>query len=336
MNPEILEQLRKKSFPRNWQSLEPTMEPAQIARIDHQPVYEFFYTLTDSLTINPQGIGLSVQPVNSFIPFHLHNYVELTIPLLGNCTIVTKKEKIEVTQNNIIIIGNHTTHRVLPIEEGAIVVNISLKEATFSSNDFDFMQQNVSNQSLSNILFSLLSNKNLGENTYALFQTAHNHQVINTFYDIIAEYYHPDIQTNQIIRLEILTLFSRLVRSVSKDRNKIKIKRPVSGNNVLSLLLYIEKHYNDISLKEMALKFGFNANYLSNYLKKQTGMSFMELLHLQRINVAAYYLTYTNASIEDIALKVGYENPSYFYKIFKKILKVLPSEYRKRYQRYDK
>lgn len=336
MYPEILEQLRKKNRPRDWKSLEPTMEPLQIDRIEDQPVYEFFYTLTDSLAINPQAIGISVQPVKSYIPFHLHNYVELTIPLLGECTLITKKDKIKVGQNDIVIVGNHTTHKVLPIEEGAIVVNISLKEATFSSNDFDFMQQNVSNQSLSNILFLLLSNKNLGENTYALFQTAHNSQVINTFYDIIHEYYHPDIQTNQIIRLEILTLFARLVRSVSKDKNKIQIHKRVSGNNVLALLLYIEKHYDHITLKKMAQKFGFNPNYLSNYLKKQTGKSFIELVHLQRINVAANYLTYTNASIEQIALKIGYENPSYFYKIFKKIIKVLPSEYRNRYQNINR
>ena len=86
----------------------------------------------------------------------------------------------------------------------------------------------------------------------------------------------------------------------------------------------------------MAQKFGFNPNYLSNYLKKQTGKSFIELVHLQRINVAANYLTYTNAPIEQIALKIGYENPSYFYKIFKKIIKVLPSEYRNRYQNINR
>lgn len=252
--------------------------------------------------------------------------------MLGECEIVTNNEKILVKQNNIIIIGNHATHSVMEIDKGAIVVNISLKEATFTLNDFDFIQQNIQNQNISNLLFPLLLNENLGENTYALFKTSHNQQIINTIYDIIFEYYHPDIQTNQIIRLEILTLFSRLVRSVSKDHASIKVKKSVSGNNILSLLLYIEKHYSDITLKKMADHFGFNPNYLSNYLKKKTGRSFIQLVHLQRINVAAEYLSYSNASIESIASKVGYENPSYFYKVFKKNLHILPTEYRKRYR----
>ena len=78
----------------------------------------------------------------------------------------------------------------------------------------------------------------------------------------------------------------------------------------------------------MAEHFGFNPNYLSSYLKKNTGLSFIKLVHLQRVNVAAEYLQYTKASIEQISLKVGYENPSYFYKMFRKVLGVSPKEYR--------
>ncbi|OTE88077.1 AraC family transcriptional regulator, partial [Escherichia coli] len=96
-------------------------------------------------------------------------------------------------------------------------------------------------------------------------------------------------------------------------------------------LLYIEKNYAHITLEEMAQHFGFNPNYLSSYLKKHTGLTFIKLVHLQRVNVAAEYLTYTNAPIEQIALKVGYENPSYFYKMFRKHLKILPTEYREKH-----
>lgn len=73
MNPEVLELLRKNTTPKIWQQLEPKMSPIKSGHIEGQPIYEFFYTLTDSLTINPQTIGVSVQPVQSYIPFHIHN-----------------------------------------------------------------------------------------------------------------------------------------------------------------------------------------------------------------------------------------------------------------------
>lgn len=98
-------------------------------------------------------------------------------------------------------------------------------------------------------------------------------------------------------------------------------------------MLYIEKNYKLITLDKMAAYFGFNANYLSAYLKKRTGYTFIKLVHIQRINVAAEYLTFSNAPIDNISTEVGYENPSYFYKVFKKYIGCSPSDYRKKYQK---
>ena len=94
------------------------------------------------------------------------------------------------------------------------------------------------------------------------------------------------------------------------------------------MLLYIEKNYSKITLEQMAQHFGFNPNYLSDYLKNETGLSFIKLVQLQRVNAAAKYLTYTKVSIEKIATRVGYENASYFYKIFKQYFGISPAKYR--------
>lgn len=327
MNPAILERLRQSNQPRDWENILQEFRQKPVAMVGTEPVYEFFYTFDESLEINSHSIGLSVQPVASYIPFHIHDYVEMTIPLLGECQVVTKNEKITVTQNDIIIIGNHTTHRVEPISESAIVVNLTLKGSAFSLNDFEFMHQGKNTQGISSMLFSLLSNENLGEGTYSLFHTQQDPKIIDTVYDILHEYFHPDTQTNQIIRFEILTLFSRLLRVATKNQAQLDTGKKAT-TNLLSLLLYIEKNYSQITLEQMAKDFSFNPNYLSGYLKKHTGYTFIKLVHWQRINAAAEYLTYTNVPIEQIALKVGYENPSYFYKIFRKSLGLSPKEYR--------
>ncbi len=327
LNTEILELLRKNNFPRDWDKLAPEMHPRIASYFGKEPIYEFFYTLDDSLEVNPHSIAISVQPVDSYIPFHLHDYVEMVVPLLGECMIITKHERIKVKQNDIIVIGNRTPHRVEKIDNSCIVINLALKGTAFSLNDFNFMRQVGNIQSISTMLFSLLSDEDLGDNNYSLFETKHDRKINDTIYDIIQEYYYPDSQTNQIIRFEILTLFSRLIRVASNNEKAVK-KSVSTSSNLLSLLLYIEEHYATITLDEMSQYFGFNPNYLSSYLKKQTGLTFIKLVHLQRINVAAEYLTFTNAPIEQIAVKVGYENPSYFYKIFRKSLKLSPKEYR--------
>ncbi|WP_239255690.1 AraC family transcriptional regulator [Listeria ilorinensis] len=331
MNPEILELLHTYSQPRNWQTISQSFHVKVAGYVGKEPVYEFFDTLTDNLALNNQSISVSVQPVSSHIPYHIHDYVEIIIPLLGHCTVVTKKETLTVKQDELLVIGNRTIHTVEPISPSTIVVNIALKNTAFSLNDLNFMLRGGNSQSIATFLFSLLSNEAELEGRYSLFKTNHDPKIVSTVYDIIKEYYFPDIQTNHIIRFEILTLFSRLVRIAYHTQLEI-VDTEQSKTDLLMLLLYIEKNYAEITLEEMAHYFGFNPNYLSSYLKRQTGRTFIKLVHLQRINAAAEFLVNTNVPIEQIALKVGYENPSYFYKVFRRNLGLSPAEYREQYR----
>ncbi|MDU6523939.1 AraC family transcriptional regulator [Enterococcus devriesei] len=330
MTLDMLKILREKNAPRNWDELGIEMRPRKAGTLKNEPVYEFFHTLDDSLEVTLQSIAVSVQPVESYIPYHVHNHVEIIVPLIGECTVITKNDRLTLQQNDMIVIGNHTIHRVEPISADSIVVNLALKDTAFTLNDYHFMYDDRTTKKVSSLLFSLLSNEIQGENIYRLFRTQEDRKIQSLIMDIIEEYYYPDTQSNQIIRLELLSLFARFIRSAANEQ-EIIANEDDSSVNLLSLLLYIEKNYARITLDDMAQHFGFNPNYLSYYLKKHTGLTFIKLVHLQRVNVAAEYLTYTNAPIEQIALKVGYENPSYFYKMFRKNLKLLPTEYREKY-----
>ncbi|WP_232040203.1 hypothetical protein [Melissococcus plutonius] len=139
MKTMVLELLKKHNYPREWKKLAPEMRPKIISYVGKEPVYEFYHTLNDSLEINTHSVAVSVQPVESFIPYHMHNYVELTIPLVGERTVVTENEKIHVAQDEVIMIGKYTVHRVEPIDRQAVVVNLTLKGTAFSLNDFEMI-----------------------------------------------------------------------------------------------------------------------------------------------------------------------------------------------------
>ncbi|WEV50644.1 AraC family transcriptional regulator [Lactobacillus sp. ESL0731] len=332
MTNKLINYLRTKNHQRSWDDVFAEIKDNgkiahKVRMVDGEPVYQFYDTYSDDLILNSSAITISVQPVESFIPFHIHDYVEIMIPLVEDCEIVLEHTKIKVKQEDIIFMGNQTIHQVKPISKKGIVVNIALKTSAFSLNELNFLQAKESGSAISNLLFSLLSDEEYGEGRYSLFELNHNQKIVDLVYDIIGEYYFPEIQSDQIIKLEMLTLFSRLIRQVNYSDIKVKSNQR-QKNNLLSLLLYIERNYKDITLTEMAANFGFNPNYLSDYLQKHTGKTFINLVHLQRVNVAARYLSYTNASIAKISNKVGYENPSYFYKIFKKYFGMSPAEYR--------
>jgi AraC-like DNA-binding protein len=67
---------------------------------------------------------------------------------------------------------------------------------------------------------------------------------------------------------------------------------------------------------------------LSKLIKEKTGYNFQELLQRKRFQMAEHLLMDTDLTIEEIALDVGYENQSYFFKQFKNRYGVTPRRYR--------
>ena len=70
------------------------------------------------------------------------------------------------------------------------------------------------------------------------------------------------------------------------------------------------------------------ASLKSRLLKKHTGKNFKELLKEQKLKSAAALLEESNMSDEDIMTNVGYENSSFFYRIFREKYGCSPKEYR--------
>lgn len=325
---EIFDLLLTYREKRDWEEIVETMRPTPARFLKGEPVYEFFQNLDDSLNINLHPIALSVNPLNSFVPYHFHNYVEMVIPLKGSVTIMTETETIQLTEGDFFIVGPNTVHKNLETGSEDLILNIALRPTAFSHTDLDFLRRNGSSSYLSDLLFFTPAATDAEHGIYTVFRTQLEDGVLHTIANIIYEYYKmSDDQSNSIIRCELLVLFAKLLRLSSRE-DKVMVNSRKNESQLLSILLYIEKHYANVTLEEIGEEFGFNPNYLSSYLKKHTGKSFIKLVHIQRVNIAAEYLLYSSAPIEKIATKVGYENPSYFYKMFKKILGVSPAEYR--------
>lgn len=90
---------------------------------------------------------------------------------------------------------------------------------------------------------------------------------------------------------------------------------------------YVQANYaKALSLKTMSFTFGVSAAYLGHIFKEQTGRSFPEYLNKYRLERAHYLLTHSGVSAKEAARAVGYSDPNYFYRVFKKYMGVFPSE----------
>ena len=90
-----------------------------------------------------------------------------------------------------------------------------------------------------------------------------------------------------------------------------------------------EFHHNGLpTVAFMANKLNISPRYLSDLLKQETGKTAIELIHIHLIKEAKNLLTEGKMNISEISFSLGFENPNYFARLFKKEVGVPPKNYR--------
>ena len=84
----------------------------------------------------------------------------------------------------------------------------------------------------------------------------------------------------------------------------------------------------NITVKDIAVEFGYNKDYLSRLFRRKIQMSVVEYINYTRVSEAKKLLYETGDSIKEIAYRVGFTDEKYFMKVFKKWEQVTPTEYR--------
>ncbi len=100
--------------------------------------------------------------------------------------------------------------------------------------------------------------------------------------------------------------------------------------SIQKILLYIAKNYSsEITVQEIADEFQINESYLSVLFKKEVGTNLSSYLQRYRLFRAMELIKNSDLRINEIAYRVGYQNPCYFTELFKKIYNKTPTEIRK-------
>ncbi len=123
-----------------------------------------------------------------------------------------------------------------------------------------------------------------------------------------------------IIFNEILTEFTRLNACVTFPEKNPEIRAAVE---------YLEHNYQyDITLSDIAAAVSISPGYLAKLFKEYRNQTVMDFLERIRIEQALKLLKETSYSIKEIAGRVGYKDPNYFSKVFKKVTNSSPTEIR--------
>lgn len=95
---------------------------------------------------------------------------------------------------------------------------------------------------------------------------------------------------------------------------------------------YIDEHYTEpMSLEILAERMGCSTHYVSHTFQREFGYAPIQYAIRRRIGLAQTWLISSDLTTTEIAGKVGYDNPSHFNVMFKRVVGLSPLRYRKQY-----
>lgn len=255
------------------------------------------------------------------IPEHKHDFIEIAYVYKGKMIQKIKGAEIELKKGEIIFLNQYIQHEIKASSEEDIILNFVIKPKFF---EYLFSLIDNGNVISKFILSTIYSENTKGE--YIYFRVSEIEKIQTILEEIIEEFYNMDFLGASKLKLLIGLLVIELLKNVDKITEYTE--ESFDTKLVMNTLRYIEEFYKDASLATISEKFNQPYYRISKLIKEFTGLNFKELLQEKRLEKAIELLKNSNYSIEYIIEEVGYENASYFYKIFKTKYGISPKEYR--------
>ena len=275
----------------------------------------------DIVIAKGQLMGLFCQPRYVDFPDHTHNYVELVYMYSGTTThIINGHIKLKLETNDLLFLKQGTSHSIEAAGHDDIAAHFLVLPEFFQHpsmmmEDGSVLRRFITGAMVHNDkvadylhfhLQGMVPAQNLLENMmWSLVRRERGGQSINQ-------------ATMGLLFLQLLNHMDKLETGESGAPQKL----------IISVLSYIEENYKDGELGILAEQMHYNMYWLSKEIKKQTGKNFTKLLQNKRMNQAAYLLRNTSLTVLEISIAVGYDNASFFHKLFKKKYGVTPRRYR--------
>lgn len=278
----------------------------------------------DSGKMLERGKLIDLRPNTRFVHFpkHRHNYVEIIYMCSGTTThIINGQTTITLKQGELLFLNQNASQEILPAGENDIAINFIILPEFF---DMSFSMMKDENVLRDFLVGSLRKDFRMGD--YLHFQVTDILPIQNLMENMIWSLLNKQPNRRYINQTTMGLLFLQLINCT--DRISQNNPAQYEQNLVFTCLKYIEENYKTASLTELAKITSLPVYQLSRLIKQYSHFTFTELLQQKRLNQAAFLLSTTKLPVEHIIAAVGYDNTSYFHKIFRKHFLTTPRSYR--------
>ena len=254
------------------------------------------------------------------VPLHWHAELELIVIKKGKGIVSADLEKRSVTSGDIVLIRPGQLHSIEQDQTYTMEYeNIILKPELLISGDND----------LCAVRFILpFINGEIPSETFLTPALSYYKDVsecirqIDLLCDARTEGY-------QLAVKGLLFQFFYLLISNRQKKETASVSQTKSLEKMKTILKYVEEHYSEhITIDDMAALTYYSKSHFMKFFKQQMGTGFIEYLNDYRLTMAERLLKSSDASVLEIAEQSGFDNLSYFNRIFKRKYGMPPGKWR--------
>lgn len=261
-----------------------------------------------------------------YLPIFQHSleFIKIIYVLRGNCWFYVNDREIVIPEGGICIVSPNIEQAVFSGDDNNVVINIIMRRSTFENA---FSPLLMESNSIADFLWQMLYSKKNPQ--ILLFFCGKNKVIKRLVLDLYQESQFEEVTSMIIMKSYIMLLFGQIIR-YHQDNAVSLISSSHKQKKMPLIIRYIKENKNHVTLTELSKKFHLSQGYLSRYIKRETGYTFLELLRELRIKQAAEMLKNSTLSVEEIVEAVGYTDISRFYHNFKKTYGMTPKNYREK------
>ncbi len=275
--------------------------------------------------VNYDNFAIGYMEYGCDVEEHLHDSIEIVYTVCGHGEHIINGNVITAKPGTLIIMDYNCAHKI-QMWETMRYYNVMIK-APF----LNYMLKN--NDGLSDLLSKYYKFDISKEFMCVNFRDEDTaRRVENLFFEMLREGIHKNPRYIDITRCMIDEVINIVLRNYEIEG--------VSSKDCVfeDAMRYIRNNSSrPLQLSEVAAKFNYRPEYFSKKLKEYCGMSFKRVLITKRLADVVTELLLTEHPIDDIIIKYGFTNKTFFYELFKKNYGVKPKfirEYRNNYKRY--
>ena len=272
-----------------------------------------------------KGKLITLRPHTRFagFPRHTHNFVEMVYMCQGQTRHIINGNEVCLKKGEILLLGQSAIQEIEPAGKDDIAVNFIILPQFF---DETLRLMGEEDNPLRDFLINCLCGREDGI-SYLHFEAADILPIQNLVENLIWTLMNHQANKRSINQLTMGLLFLQL----ANHTETLHVDPDYKNRTLLfEVLRYTQEHYRDGSLQELSEELHYDPCWLSRQIKQKTGRNFTDLIQDKRLSQAAYLLKTTGLKISEISQSVGYENFSYFHRLFRKRYQVSPFQFRKK------